>query len=97
LSNLLRTPDEVKDIAKLPILGVIPFNVDLDSDIALDGVLEVVPFNRSLIENETTNIIEKLAKNINFRFWINRSPKNLDPQSSSMQSYYITSIFLEAF
>jgi len=97
LSNLLRTPDEVKDIAKLPILGLIPFNVDLDSDIALDGVLEVVPFNRSLIENETTNIIEKLAKNINFRFWINRSPKNLDPQSSSMQSYYITSIFLEAF
>jgi uncharacterized protein involved in exopolysaccharide biosynthesis len=26
LSNLLRTPNEVKDISKLPMLGVIPFN-----------------------------------------------------------------------
>lgn len=29
LSNVLRTPEQIKELAKLPILGVIPFNADL--------------------------------------------------------------------
>lgn len=32
LSNILHTPEEIKDLAKRPILGVIPFNTDLEED-----------------------------------------------------------------
>lgn len=97
LSNLLRTPDEIKDIAKLPVLGVIPLNAGLNSDEALDEVLGVLPFNQNLSENKTPNISEKLTKIEGFKSWVNRSPRNLDPRSNSMQSYYMKSIFLESF
>jgi len=29
LSNILRTPEEIKDVSRLPVLGVIPFNKEL--------------------------------------------------------------------
>lgn len=97
LSNLLRTTEEVKDIAKLPILGVIPFNPDLNSDEVADDVLEAIPSHRSYMRNETSYAISKLTKIMNFKSWINRSPKSLDSDSQSIQPYYITSVFLESF
>lgn len=32
LSNILHTPEDIKDLAKRPILGIIPFNPDLEDD-----------------------------------------------------------------
>lgn len=97
LSNLLRTTDEVKDIAKLPILGVIPFNPDLHSDEDIDEVLEGIPFNRISMRNENSSVISKLTKIMNFKSWMNRSHQSSDSGSNAIQPYYMTSIFLESF
>lgn len=98
LSNLLRTPEEVKNITKLPILGVIPFNADLNSDESTDEVLlGSIPFNQDWLSNESTNGIGKLKKILNWKHWIKRSPTDLGSESNSMKPYYMTSIFLESF
>jgi succinoglycan biosynthesis transport protein ExoP len=97
LSNLLRTPDQVKDIAKLPILGVIPFNSDLNQEEPIDDVSGMIPLHRNFIENKALNAIEKLTKVVNLKVWINRATNAQESNPSSIKPYYITSIFLESF
>ncbi|NMF60574.1 GumC family protein [Pseudanabaena yagii] len=97
LSNLLRTPDEVKDVAKLPILGVIPFNSDLNQEEIIDDTSEIIPLERNLIENEALHTLGKPTKIVNLKYWINRATKGRKSDSSSIKPYYMTSIFLEAF
>ncbi len=97
LSNLLRTPDQVKDIAKLPILGVIPFNSDLNQEEPVDDVSGMIPLNRNFIENKALNAIEKLTKVANLKVWINRATNAQESNPNSIKPYYITSIFLESF
>jgi len=61
LSNLLRTPNEIKDTSKLPILGVIPFNSALISDKKQDGISDLILLEKSLqhshkrLEGETNS------------------------------------------
>jgi succinoglycan biosynthesis transport protein ExoP len=97
LSNLLRTPNEVKDTSKLPILGVIPFNSALISDKKQDGILGLIPLEQSLIDNENQTFIEKLTKTINLKSLVQRSYKKLEGETNSTQPYYMTSVFLESF
>ncbi len=97
LSNLLRSPDQVKDIAKLPILGVIPFNSDLNQEEIIDDVSGVIPLHQNFMENKASYAIEKLTKIVNLKVLINRVTNTQASNSSSIKPYYITSIFLEAF
>lgn len=97
LSNLLRTPNEVKDISKLPMLGVIPFNSVLISDKKQDGISDLMPLKQSLIDNENQTAIEKLTKIINLKSLLQGSHKRLEGGTNYTQPYYMTSMFLEAF
>ncbi|OYQ63076.1 hypothetical protein B9G53_18790 [Pseudanabaena sp. SR411] len=97
LSNLLRTPNEVKDTSKLPILGVIPFNSALISDKKQDGISDLIPLEKSLIDNENNTTIEKLIEIINIKSLVQRSHKRLEGEANATQPYYMTSIFLESF
>jgi succinoglycan biosynthesis transport protein ExoP len=97
LSNLLRTPNEVKDISKLPMLGVIPFNSVLISDKKQDGISDLMPLKQSLIDNENQTAIEKPTKIINLKSLLQGSHKRLEGGTNYTQPYYMTSMFLEAF
>jgi capsular exopolysaccharide synthesis family protein len=44
LSNVLHTPEEIKDASKLPILGVIPFNPELPAQEELNSVEKLTLF-----------------------------------------------------
>lgn len=97
LSNLLRTPEELKDVAKLPVLGVIPFNSDLNYDEVEDDVLGAVPFNRDLMEANNSGAIAKIARIFDRKHWTNLALKGSGGHSNSVKPYYMTSIFLESF
>jgi capsular exopolysaccharide synthesis family protein len=96
LSNVLRTPEELKDIAKLPILGVIPLNSDLNHD-EDDDLLGAVPFNRELTAVDSSGTIGKITKIFDRKHWMNLSLKGSGVHSNSVKPYYMTSIFLESF
>ncbi len=95
LSNLLRNPEEVKDITKLPVLGVIPFNSALMSDEKPNVILGVISFNQALPSNDK-DIFGRLTKMVDLRALMNRS-QSKNGSETSAKPYYITSIFLEAF
>ena len=97
LSNLLRTPNEVKDMSKLPILGVIPFSSALISNEKQNGILDLIPLEQSLMDNENQTSIKKLTKIINTKSFVQRFHKRLAGETNSTKPYYMTSMFLEAF
>lgn len=97
LSNLLRSPEDVKDLTKLPILGVIPFNATLMSDENQDASLGVISFNQALTSDDNPNAFSKLAKIVNVRALMKRSHSPIGEERIVKQPYHVTSIFLEAF
>jgi len=65
LGNLLRTPDEIKDITKLPILGMIPFNKALihNENQGVIGELTNIQDLKSLMNRSQTEIKREVTSN----------------------------------
>ncbi|PZV11745.1 MAG: capsular biosynthesis protein [Pseudanabaena sp.] len=97
VSNLIRSTQEIKDLAKLPILGVIPSNAVLIDDTSKDKVLDIVSGNQSLPDKDNQSFTGSLTKITKFIPLIHRSDKNLEDKFNSTHSYYSTPLFLESF
>jgi capsular exopolysaccharide synthesis family protein len=92
LSNVLRTSDEVKDIVKLPILGVIPFVIldDYQDEFFTNP-------NRALKKNKDKGFISHLKKIMYQILLMNPFQKESKEEIIPKYPYHIKSIFLEEF
>lgn len=92
LSNMLRTSDEVKDIVKLPILGVIPFMIpdDYKDEFCVNP-------DRDFAQNEDQGFIGHLKKIMHRILLMNPFQKKPKEEIITKYPYYIKSIFSEEF
>ena len=92
LSDVLRTSDEVKDIVKLPILGVIPFVIldDYQDEFFANP-------NRAFEKNEDQGFISHLKKIMHQILLMNPFQKKSKEEIIPKYPYHIKSIFLEEF
>ncbi|MBW4518490.1 MAG: polysaccharide biosynthesis tyrosine autokinase [Scytolyngbya sp. HA4215-MV1] len=60
LSNVVRSPEGIKEISKLPILGVIPFNPGLKN-------LEDLPFKQLSSISEVVDFVQQMRQKISFK------------------------------
>jgi len=92
LSNMLRTSDEVKDIVKLPVLGVIPFMIpdDYKDEFCVNP-------DRDFAQNEDQGSIGHLKKIMHRILLMNPFQKKPKEEIITKYPYYIKSIFSEEF
>jgi polysaccharide biosynthesis transport protein len=70
LDNTFHAPDDLKDLAKLPLLGIVPFNQDLPEKVAQTTASDDAPLQnppnqyRSVAETHTTTVFAEAFRSL---------------------------------
>jgi polysaccharide biosynthesis transport protein len=82
LSNVFHNPDEIKEASKLPVLGVVPFNSELEE------IEKITSLGKLVSLTDLTGIMQQMTQKIGFGNGAKASQYNSSPFLESFRSLY---------